>query len=148
MMVSAGTVSLVGEACTGLLRDSDKTWRLAAAGLSTFGTALTVGVFVCSIAMLPSAMVIETPSASTRMLTTPLLPHCFSVKLLKQPSDGTQSLASPHINSAAPYTSSTLPVSFARQAPTSSAKRRDEVSKEALLWKRRRVIGSRLYPKW
>jgi hypothetical protein len=29
---------------------------------------------VSSIAMLPSAMVIETPSASTRMLTTPLLP--------------------------------------------------------------------------
>jgi hypothetical protein len=37
---------------------------MAAAGIS---------VFVCSIAMLPSAMVIETPSASTRMLTTPLL---------------------------------------------------------------------------
>jgi hypothetical protein len=35
-------------------------------------TALSA--FVCWIAMLPSAMVIETPSASTRMLTTPLLP--------------------------------------------------------------------------
>jgi hypothetical protein len=48
---------------------------VAAAGLSTFGTALTAGisVFLCSIAMLPSAMVIETPSASTRMLTTLLL---------------------------------------------------------------------------
>jgi hypothetical protein len=38
----------------------------AAARLSTFDAAVTAGisVFVCSIAMLPSAMVIETPSAS------------------------------------------------------------------------------------
>jgi hypothetical protein len=34
--------------------------------------ATAISVFVCSIAILPSAMVINTPSASTRMLTTPL----------------------------------------------------------------------------
>jgi hypothetical protein len=41
----------------------------------TFGTAAAgISVLVCLIAMLRSAMVIETPCASTRMLTTPALP--------------------------------------------------------------------------
>jgi hypothetical protein len=48
-------------------------------GLSSFGAALTAGisVFVCSIAMLPSAMVIETPIDPDADDT--IAAHCFSV---------------------------------------------------------------------